>query len=76
MFQSNVKESFILGDKIITDTLFGLQLVPDNSVITEGSVAVGYDCHAPPEPAVKKLILSTSSQTLHQHSIREIHHSK
>ena len=53
MFASNVREKFNLGgSKVVTEELYGFQFVTDSAVVIDQSVAVGYDCHAPPEPAV------------------------
>ena len=53
MFTSNVRAKFDLpeGD-VITETLFGLNLVPDDSVLQNRSVVMGFDCGVPPEPSV------------------------
>lgn len=54
MFESNIhcQYSFSNGSGLVTDTLFGLVKVPDNTVVTQDSVAMGFDCGAPPEPRV------------------------
>ena len=53
MFASNVRAQFALpeGD-IITETLYGLDLVEDNTILSDQSVVMGFDCHVPPEPSV------------------------
>ena len=53
MFISNTKQKYyITSDKVITEKLFGFQFVNDNVTLYNESVAVGYDCQAPPEPVV------------------------
>ena len=53
MFTSNIRAKFDLpeGD-VITETLFGLNLVPDDSMLQNQSVVMGFDCGVPPEPSV------------------------
>ena len=53
LFSNHVIGQFSLSSgQLVTEKLFGLQVVPDNTTVTKGSVAVGFDCGAPPEPAV------------------------
>ena len=55
MFESNVhcQYSFSNGSGLVTDTLFGLKKVPDDTIVTQDSVAMGFDCSGvPPEPRV------------------------
>ncbi len=53
MFESNVRCSFQNGSSgVITEKLYELPLVPDSAVITQDSVAMGFECGAPPEPLV------------------------
>lgn len=53
MFESNVRQQFKLQDgQVITEELFGIDSVPDNSTVTSRSVAMGFDCGVPPEPSV------------------------
>lgn len=55
MFESNVKEQFLLSTgEIVTERLFGFSLIPDNTTVTKGAVAVGFSCGAPPEPTVRE----------------------
>ena len=54
MFTSNVRAKFDLpGGDVITETLFGLNLVPDDSVLQNQSVVMRFDCGVPPEPSVR-----------------------
>ena len=57
MFASNVKQTFLRGEQTITEKLFGFEFISDGSVVVNGSLAMGYDCHAPPEPAVIDVII-------------------
>ncbi|XP_064393364.1 uncharacterized protein LOC135340879 [Halichondria panicea] len=51
MFESNVRCSFQNGSSgVITEKLYELPLVSDSAVITQDSVAVGFECGSPPEP--------------------------
>ena len=53
MFESNVRQQFTLSNgTVVTEKPFGFQFLPDDAVVTEGSVTVGIECGAPPEPAV------------------------
>ncbi len=53
MFESNVRCSFQNGSSgVITEKLYELPLVSDSAVITQDSVAVGFECGSPPEPLV------------------------
>lgn len=52
MFESNVRCSFSNGSEVVTEKLFGFPLLPDDEVVLTDSVAVGFDCGSPPEPAV------------------------
>ncbi len=52
MFESNVRCSFQNGSDIITEKLYGLPLVADTTVVTQDSLAMGFECGAPPEPLV------------------------
>ncbi len=52
VFESNVRCSFQNGSDVITEKLYGLPLIPDNTVVTQDSLAMGFDCGAPPEPLV------------------------
>ena len=53
MFDSNVRGKFQLeGGQVVTEKLFGLKLVPDNTTLQEPAVVMGFDCGAPPEPSV------------------------
>ena len=52
MFESNVQCQFINGTKVVTEELFGFPFISDDEVVTTESVVVGFDCGAPPEPAV------------------------
>ena len=54
MFASNVRARFVLpkGD-VITETLFGLDLIADNSTLYNQSMVMGFDCGVPPEPSVR-----------------------
>ena len=54
MYESNVREQFLLpSGQVVTEKLFGFKLVPDNTTVTQGAVAMGFDCGVPPEPAVR-----------------------
>jgi len=54
MYESNVRGQFLLpSGQVVTEKLFGFNLVPDNTTVTQGAVAVGFNCGAPPEPAVR-----------------------
>lgn len=55
MFESNVQCQFVNGTKVITEQLFGFPFVSDDEVVTTDSVVMGFDCGAPPEPAVNQL---------------------
>ena len=60
MFESNVRCSFFTDTsktKTITEKLYGFKLVSDSEVVSQDSVAVGFDCGAPPEPMVHKIYL-------------------
>ncbi len=59
MFVGNVQETFKNGDTVVTEKLYGFEFVPDDAMVTDGSLAVGYDCHAPPEPMVINILLTT-----------------
>lgn len=52
MFESNVRCSFTKTNNTVTEKLFGFKLVSDEIVVTQDSVAVGFECGSPPEPAV------------------------
>lgn len=53
MFESNIKESYWLADgSLVTDHFFGFKMVGDNVTVTQDSVVIGFNCGAPPEPAV------------------------
>lgn len=53
MYESNVRQQFALENgTVLTETLFGFPMVPDNTTITQDSLASGFDCGAPPEPPV------------------------
>ena len=54
MFESNVHCQYVFpnGSGLVTDTLFGLKKIPDSVTVTQDSVAMGFDCGAPPEPRV------------------------
>ena len=52
MFESNVHCNFSNGSEVITERLFGFPLIPDDEIVTNDSVAVGFDCGSPPEPLV------------------------
>ena len=54
MFESNVHchYSYPNGSDPVTDTLFGFQKVSDDTIVAQGSVAMGFDCGVPPEPRV------------------------
>ncbi len=56
MYESNVRETFVLenGGTVI-EKLFGFELIPDNRTVTQGVLALGFDCGAPPEPAVSSI---------------------
>lgn len=42
------------SDVFIVEELFGFEFIPsDEAVIEQESVAVGFDCGAPPEPMVE-----------------------
>ncbi len=57
MYESNVRETFALeGGGTVTEKLFGFELVPDNLTVTQDVLAMGFDCGAPPEPAVSPLL--------------------
>ena len=58
MFSSNVRGKFQLeGGEVVTEKLFGLKLVPDNTTLQDQTVVMGFDCGAPPEPSVSALAL-------------------
>ncbi len=58
MFASNVKQQFYnKRNNIITEKLYGFDFISDNDVINDNSVAIGYDCHALPEPMVNYFIV-------------------
>ena len=53
MFESNVKETYwLLDGSLVTDHFFGFKMVGDNVTVTQDSVVIGFNCGAPPEPAV------------------------
>lgn len=53
MFESNVKETYwLLDGSLVTDHFFGFEMVSDNVTVTQDSVVIGFNCGAPPEPAV------------------------
>lgn len=52
MFESNVRCQFNNGSKVIIEQLFGFRFLSDDEVVRTDSVAVGFDCGSPPEPAV------------------------
>lgn len=53
MFESNVKETYwLLDGSLVTDNFFGFEMVSDNVTVTQDSVVIGFNCGAPPEPAV------------------------
>ena len=53
MYESNVRETFVLENGgTVTEKLFGFKLIPDNITVTQDALALGFDCGAPPEPAV------------------------
>ena len=56
MFSSNVggQYSFPNGSGLVNDTIFGFPFVPDDTVVTQDSVAVAFLCGAPPEPRVSE----------------------
>ena len=56
MYKSNVKCQFAYSNgTVITENLFGFQLLSDDITVTQDSVVMGFDCGAPPEPIVSKL---------------------
>ena len=53
MYESNVRCQFLVpGGQLVTEKLFGFPIIPDDTVVTQDVVAVGFDCGAPPEPSV------------------------
>jgi hypothetical protein len=55
MFQSNVQPTFLVVDgSYVNETSFGFGFIPDNTVVVNSSVAVGFDCGAPPIPATNR----------------------
>ena len=53
MYESNVRERFVVEKGVtVTEKLFGFVLVPNNVTVTQDVLALGFDCGAPPEPAV------------------------
>lgn len=57
MYESNVRCQFMVpGGKVVTEKLFGFPIIPDDTIVTQDVVAVGFDCGAPPEPSVKIII--------------------
>ena len=56
MFQSNPSSQFLLPNgEILTENLYGFPIVPDDTIVTQDVVAVGFDCGAPPEPSVTEI---------------------
>ena len=59
MYASNVKESYFPvpgSDVIVKEKLFGFNFVSDDVILKDDSLASGYDCGAPPEPNVGRII--------------------
>lgn len=56
MYQSNVKCQFVerTNETLITENLFGFKLISDDTVVSQDSVVMGFDCGAPPEPIVSQ----------------------
>lgn len=55
MYESNVQEQFQLQNGgIVTGKLFGIQFVGDGDIVSNGSVVLGFDYGAPPEPSVRR----------------------
>ena len=53
MYESNVRCQFELpSGQVVTETLFEFPTIPDDTIVTQDVVAVGFDCGAPPEPSV------------------------
>lgn len=56
MYKSNVKCQFAYTNgTVITEKLYGFKLLSDDTIVTQDSVAMGFDCGAPPEPIVSKI---------------------
>ena len=59
MFASNVKESYFPvpgSDVIVKEKLFGFNFVSDDVILKDDSLASGYNCGAPPEPNVGRVL--------------------
>lgn len=53
MYESNVRETFVLENGgMVTEKLFGFELIADDVTVSQDVLAMGFDCGAPPEPAV------------------------
>ena len=53
MFVSNVQPTFQVTDgTYVNESSYGFQFVSDSLTVVNDSVAVGFDCGAPPIPAV------------------------
>ena len=54
MFESNIhcNYAFLNGSGLVSDHLAEFKKVPDESVLTTESVAMGFDCGVPPNPRV------------------------
>ena len=61
MFESNVRCHFYNETEVLNEKLFGFPLLPDEEVVTNDSVAVGFDCGSPPEPIVSAVSMHCTS---------------
>ena len=53
MYESAPRCQFLMSNgDIVTEKLFGFPIISDDTIVTQDVVAIGYDCGAPPEPAV------------------------
>ena len=53
MYESNVRQRFTLSNgTVVTEKPFGFQFLRDDALIAYDSVTVGFECGAPPAPAV------------------------
>lgn len=59
MYESNVRCQFLLPNtnQLVTEQLYGFPLIPDDTMVTQDVVAMGFDCGAPPEPAVMSCLI-------------------